>query len=124
MKTLTYQKKLDIFNKWVSILGLDDWEIHYNLECNISDLVIEDAAGECVYNEVTKSGTIRILSEKEYRKLDSSFEFDFEKTLVHELLHLKFCLLDDTSNPLQGRVLHQLIDEMACALVGSWRRDW
>jgi phage shock protein A len=47
--------------------------------------------------------------------------FDFEKTLVHELLHLKFSLLADKVEDMQSRYVHQMIDEMARSLVDAKR---
>ena len=39
-----------------------------------------------------------------------------ERTLIHELLHLKLCLLGESGNALQDRLAHQLIDDLADAL--------
>ena len=47
----------------------------------------------------------------------SAVDFEDRKTLVHELLHLKFCLLGDSGNDLQDRYVHQLIDDLARAFV-------
>ena len=38
-----------------------------------------------------------------------------------ELLHLKFSLLGENENELQNRLVHQLIDDLAKALVGAKR---
>ena len=52
---------------------------------------------------------------------DRIVPFDFEKTLVHELLHLKFSLLSTNGDDMQARYVHQLIDEMARSLVDAKR---
>lgn len=57
---------------------------------------------------------IRIINPELYG--ERIIPFDFEKTLVHELLHLKFCLLE-SDDELRNRVIHMLIEDMARALV-------
>ena len=42
--------------------------------------------------------------------------FDFEKTLVHELLHLKFSFWCQNEDDVGDRVMHQMIDDLARAL--------
>ena len=46
---------------------------------------------------------------------------DWEKTLVHELLHLKTCLVSSNVPDLQERVMHQMIDDLARAFVSAKR---
>lgn len=73
--------------------------------------------GECEYNEVCKGAFIKLLRPECYGQ--RIIPYNIEKTLVHELLHIKFCLLDDSGNPLQDRIVHQLIDEFANILVDN-----
>lgn len=42
--------------------------------------------------------------------------FDFEKTLVHELLHLKFSFWCQNEDDVGDRAMHQIIDDIARAL--------
>ena len=79
---------------------------------------IQDADGCVNYAETLKAAIIQIIDEKESKA--TLRPFDFEETLVHELLHLKFCLLEqgeDWDNNLQLRILHQHIDELSRILV-------
>jgi hypothetical protein len=48
-------------------------------------------------------------------------EYDKEKTLVHELLHLKFSFLGESGNDLQDRVAHQVLNDLAKSLVDAKR---
>lgn len=50
-------------------------------------------------------------------ELNARLTCDFEKTLVHELLHIKFCFLWGSGNDLQDRITHQLINDLAKSLV-------
>lgn len=81
---------------------------------------LQDADGCVSYTETTKAAKIQILNPEERR--DGLRQFDFEEILVHELLHMKLCLLekgDDWDNKLQLRLLHTLIDDLARAFVDA-----
>jgi hypothetical protein len=47
--------------------------------------------------------------------------FDKEKTLVHELLHCKFAIIDYSGNEIVDRLIHQLIEDRAKSLVKAKR---
>lgn len=110
---MTTKQKRSIFNKWVRILGLNDWTIEFIPNSNPDDFINEDMQGETCYTEVRKTATIRILDEKYYG--DRLIPFDFEYTVIHELLHLKFHFLEDEDDDssLYYRVLHELIDDLS-----------
>lgn len=100
---------------WQHCLGLDDWTIKLKTDCSPNDMTISNVSGETEWTECGKTAVIRIISEKDYG--DRIVPFDPEKTLVHELLHLKLCLLGESGNDLQDRLVHQLIDDLARAFV-------
>lgn len=104
----------DLLGYWQNILGLNDWTIALRENCSPNEMTLKDVAGETEWEEVSKCAVVRIISEKDYG--DRILPFNFEKTLIHELLHLKFCLLGESGNDLQDRLVHQLIDDMAKAL--------
>ena len=115
-------KELALLKEWKDTLNLNDWYILLQTDCKRKDLTLDYADGEVEYEEVSKSAVIRILKKSE---CDGFREFDLEEILVHELLHLKFSLLaegDDWAKDLQLRVLHQIIDETARALVKVKRK--
>lgn len=100
---------------WVERLRLDDWVIDLRDNCSPDEFLNQGNVGECEWQEVNKSAVIRILNPIFYGQ--RVLPFNYEKTLVHELLHIKFALLDESDNYLQNRIVHQLIDELAKALV-------
>ena len=109
----------ELMNEWIKRLGLTDWRISISPMCEPHEMEIE-GVGCTSWQEVSKTAHISIINEKYYGN-DRVAPFDFEKTLVHELLHLKFCLLSESGNELQDRVTHQLIDDIARALVDAKR---
>lgn len=114
---LTLEEKQNLAAYWVKRLGLDDWDIKFNLNVS-SNQMQADTVGEARLNEVTKQAVILVLRKEDFDGGECSFTFDFECVLVHELLHLKLCLIEsDPDNELRNRVVHQLLDDLAKALV-------
>lgn len=109
----------DLLKEWQHRLGLDDWYIVLKDNCSPNDMVLQSVSGECEKDEVNKCAVIRIISKKDYG--ERILPFDKEKVLIHELLHIKFWLLDESESHIQNRVVHQLIDDMARALVDAKR---
>lgn len=109
-----------VLRYWKGVLGLQDWVIKLDINCHSKEMLLPDCAGATEWTECIKSAWITILNPDEYG--ERIVPFDMEKTLVHELLHLKFCLLGESGNDFQDRYVHQLIDDMARALVAA-RRD-
>ena len=116
----------DLLNEWEERLGLQDWLITLKYNCKFSDLELENACGETNWEDTIKTATIKIVSPKEYGN-DRIVAFDFEQILVHELLHIKFGLLSFTQQDYNGKVVaelrHQLIDDLARALVMAKRGE-
>lgn len=114
-----------LLNEWQERLGLQDWAIVLRYNCKFSDLDTEDSIGETLWSNTIKNATIRIVSKEEYGN-DRTLPYDFEKTLVHELLHIKFGLIDIMNSGYESKVVdelrHQLIDDLARALVMAKRR--
>lgn len=106
-----------LFKEWKKILNLEDWRIKFY------PLEKQEDLGDKTYNALTtweesnKTATIQILNPEE-----ADQGFDYEETLVHELLHLKFCLLHNDINDFEGRYIHQLIDDIARAFVEVKRK--
>ena len=110
--------EIQLLKEWKERLGLNDWFIVMETDCDPSNIEIADCDGCASYIEETKSARIQIVDEK-LRK-GAIRPFSFEETLVHELLHLKFGLLDeDDDKSLRSRFLHVLIDDIARALVDA-----
>lgn len=105
-----------LLSYWKKILKLNDWKIKLVENCCQQDMSSSvDVSGEVEYDDVNSCAVIRMLDKKYYGK--RILPYDFEKTLVHELLHIKFWFLDRSDNLLQNREVHKLIDELAVAFV-------
>ena len=107
----------ELLAKWANGLGLQDWVIE--LEEGKYELKIDGCAGCTEWTESNKTALIQLIHPDAYG--ERIVPYDKEKTLVHELLHLKFCLLGESGNDLQDRLVHQLIDDLAKALVEAKR---
>lgn len=115
-----------LLNEWKERLGLQDWVIVVRYNCKFEDLDTSESVGETLWATSIKNATIRIVSKEEYGD-DRTLPFDFEKILVHELLHCKFSILDVFNGSYESKVLeetrHQLIDDLARALVMAKRGE-
>ena len=112
---MTAEAAQKLLEKWQRLLSLQEWRIKLVPDAIPGDMQLDGAAGEAEWTECNKIAVIRILREDCYG--DRIVPFCFEKTLIHELLHLKLCLLGESGNDLQDRYVHQLIDDLARALV-------
>lgn len=110
-----------LLKEWQERLSLNDWVIVLNDDCPVCDFNIPNCAGECEWDLVHKSAVIRLISESEYG--ERILPFDKEKTLVHELLHCKFAMIDDSGNDIVDRYIHQLIEDLAKSLVNAKRSN-
>lgn len=111
----------DLLNEWKKRLRLQDWIVRLEDDVSPADMSDPDNVGETNLCESTKLATIKLMSESGVSKY-SITPIDKEKVLVHELMHLKLSLLDDSGNRLQDRVVHQLVDDLALALVDAKRK--
>lgn len=110
----------DLMAEWQHRLGLDDWCIVLKNNCSPNEMMLQNVSGECEKDDVNKCAIIRLLDKKDYG--DSILPYDKEETLVHELLHIKFWLIENTDNEMQNRFIHQLIEDMAKALVDAKKK--
>ena len=112
--------ELKLLDEWTTRLGLKDWYVVLETNVKPENMELQHADGCISYVEATKSARIQIVDEK--LREPTIRPFDFEETLVHELLHMKFCLLergDDWDNKLQLRLLHTIIDDLSRAFVAA-----
>lgn len=113
------KKRMKLLKEWQERLGLTDWRISLHGKCKPEEMALENSAGCTEWNETIKTARIEIVDPKYYG--ERVVPFDWEKTLVHELLHLKTCLVSDRVEELQVRVMHQMIDDLARAFVSAKR---
>ena len=76
--------------------------------------MLRNTTGCTEWSEAIKTARIEIINPACYG--DRIVPFDFEKTLVHELLHLKFSFWCQNEDDVGDRVMHQMIDDLARAL--------
>ena len=113
------RKKQMLLEEWQNRLGLQDWRIKLRGKCKPEDMAIENVAGCTEWNETLKSARIEIIDPAYYGK--RIVPFDWEITLVHELLHLKTSFVSDGVGKLQERITHQMIDDLARAFIDAKR---
>lgn len=112
-------KERCLLEEWQKRLGLQDWRIKLCNNCKPEEMTIQDVAGCTEWTEAIKTARIEIIDPQYYG--ERIVPFDYEKTLVHELLHLKTCLVSDMVDDLQVRYMHQMIDDLARAFVDAKR---
>lgn len=108
-----------LLTEWTKRLGLTDWVINLALNVAPDDMSVEGAEGCTAYVESTKTACIQILDPKYYH--GRIVPYDYEEILVHELLHLKLCLLSDDNDAFRSRYVHQILDDLARAFVSAKR---
>lgn len=109
----------ELLKEWQRRLGLDSWVIVLYDNVSPMEMNERECSGEVNYDELHQCASILLVDKKYYGKRLKPY--DKEKTLVHELLHIKFWFLDKSESLLQNRMVHNLIEEMAFALVDAKR---
>lgn len=108
-----------LMEEWQKRLGLEDWKIKLHTNLRQDEMTCADAEGNASYEESTKTARIELLDPAWYG--ERIIPYDIEKTLVHELLHLKLSLLFGGDNLLE-RIAHQWVDDLARAFVDAKRQ--
>jgi len=118
-------RELELLKEWQERLGLLDWAIKLKINCKQDEMDLGEVAGETEWSLSIKSASIKIISKEEYG--ERIVPYDFENILIHELLHLKFGLIDQKITSYESdvayEVRHQLIDDLARALVMAKRGE-
>ena len=107
-------EELALLEKWKRRLCLQEWRIRLKTHLRPEEMTMNDAAGCTEWSESIKNARIEIIDPAYYG--DHILPFSFEKTLVHELLHLKFSFWCQNEDDVSDRVMHQMIDDLARAL--------
>lgn len=108
-----------LLKEWINRLGLQEWRIKLFPCCKPEDMTIPDVVGCSEWQESTKTARVDVIDPAYYGK--RVVPFDWEQILVHELLHLKTSLISSNVDDTKERVAHQLIDDLARALVDAKR---
>lgn len=118
---MTEQEATRLFEKWRKILHLEAWDIKFQWCVRGRDMPLTDSLGCASYTYESRQAIIRMLDQVDFE--NKLFEYDYERTLVHEMLHLKFAGLDDSGDTLRDKLTHQLIDDLARAFVSAQRQN-
>ena len=113
---MTEEKAFELFNKWVRILGLENWDIKLYWKTREMDMSIKESYGCTTYLHESRQAVIQMLDPVDCDDL-RPFKYDYEKTLIHELLHVKFADLEDSGDQLRDKLTHQMIDDIARAFI-------
>jgi len=106
--------------KWQAILRLQDWDIEarYRRAFDMDD----NKQGGCSWMRRLRQARVSILDPLDYSPNPRWDDVqDIEATLVHELLHIHFALVDDYQN-LSLDLFEQSIEAIAQALIELHRQ--
>lgn len=107
----------EYLNYWKNILFLTDWIIVAKIvEPNDID---EGNVGQNNFNIVNRESVIRILAPK-YEDEQAITKYCVEKILIHELLHLKYNILEPQGtyeSTFLDVMEHSLLEQMAKSLI-------
>lgn len=103
-----------LLEKWQKKLCLQEWRIKLVTHLRPEEMSVSNATGCTDWSESIKTARIEIINPACYG--DRIVPFNFEKTLVHELLHLKFSFWCQNEYSVADRLMHQYIDDLARAL--------
>ena len=117
---MTEQEIYELCDEWNQRLGLSDWAIVVRPNCKPEDMSEQDVSGSTTYNEVCKAAMMELIDPQYYG--ERIIPLDLEKTIVHEMLHLKLALVADHVGEMQERYMHQIIDDLARAFVDAKRK--
>lgn len=115
-------EELALLEKWKRKLCLQEWRIKLLTHLHPEEMMVRNTTGCTEWSEAIKTARIEIINPACYG--DRIVPFNFEKTLVHELLHLKFSFWcqneDDVGCPHCGEV----INTVDIASTDSGGRAW
>ena len=103
-----------LLEKWKRKLCLQEWRIKLLTHLHPEEMTVRNSAGCTEWSEAIKTARIEIINPACCG--DRIVPFNFEETLVHELLHLKFSFWCQNEDDIGDKVMHQMIDDLARAL--------
>lgn len=107
-----------LLTEWQQRLGLQNWYVKLLTNCRPETMACPDADGCTDYEESSRTARIELVDPIFYG--ERVIPYDPEKTLVHELLHLKMSLYFE-GDALLERVSNMILDDLARALVEAKR---
>ena len=106
--------------EWQNILHLQAWDIVVKI-CRSGEFEDKDCDGENLWELRNCKSFIRILDPIDYKS--SSWGYDMEVCLVHELLHLHFMSFEPSDDDgLEHAYMESVIERLASVLVDLKRK--
>jgi len=102
-----------LLKKWQHILRLDDWDVY--LKFGRFHEVHNESLAHCRYKQSISSAEIMLLVPDDQRPESWPGNNNTELTIIHELLHVKLCMLE-TADSLTVR-LEQVVESLARMLL-------
>lgn len=100
--------------EWQKCLGLEDWVIK-DILCAPHEMAKLEDMGESSFVDTTKCAAIRIVKPEYYGHRIT--KYCAEQTLVHELLHCKFGVIDGKAMEPLYDIFHQIMNDIANSLI-------
>jgi len=114
---MTDKDLVELKDYWVKILRIEDWEVLIRFK-RAENMTLEEVQGECIFNFTDRQAIVNIIDPLDW--IDIEFKQDFEKIVVHELLHIKFSeAFDEAFNEdvFKDKLIHRLLNDLAKSLV-------
>lgn len=112
---VTNEKLNILLAEWTDRLKLQEWNITVGIYRE-SEFYEQGNMGENTFQRECARSTIKILDHCDY-PTDTKFLQNMEKTLVHELLHLKFCYFEPEEDTIAHEMWHRAIETLSETLV-------
>ena len=114
---MTDKDLVELKDYWVKILRIEDWEVLIRFK-RAENMTLENVQGECIFNFINRQAIVNIIDPLDW--IDIEFKQDFEKIVVHELLHIKFSEAFDEAfdeDIFKDKLRHRLLNDLAISLV-------
>lgn len=103
--------------EWQKRLRLQDWHIKTAIVRQNSDEYMENKCAVVNWTLANKQATIKLIDPIDYPET-TRFEYDMEKVLVHEMLHLHISPLTETeTEEAQYILMEQAVESLATSVV-------
>lgn len=92
---------------WQRRLGLEDWDLR--LQVVRESQLDRNAWGAAEWDDIRKTGVIRVLDPRDYNLKGFEMKLDMECTIVHELVHIQVAPLDARDADVREEVVNRLM---------------